>query len=59
MDKPNLGSVINSRDNNLNIIRLLAIIMVLQAHSFVLSGHTAPLAPFFLTYISYLPFSYL
>jgi len=38
MDTQNLESVINGRENNLNIIRLLAVIMGLHSHSFILSG---------------------
>ncbi len=47
MDKPNLESVIKGRENNLNIIRLLAITMVLFSHSFALSGSPEPTPPFF------------
>ena len=46
MDKSNLESVIKGRENNLNIIRLLAIIMVVYSHSFILSGSTEPSPPF-------------
>lgn len=47
MDNSNLESVINGRENNLNIIRLFAIIMVLYSHSFILSGSSEPSPPFF------------
>src|SRR5664280_330160 len=47
MDKQNLESVIKGRENNLVIIRILAVIMVLYSHSFILSGSAEPSPPFF------------
>jgi len=46
MGKSNLDSFITGRDNNLNLIRLLAISMVIYSHSFILSGNLEPTPPF-------------
>ena len=48
MVETNLGNVISSRENNLDIIRLVAVIMVLFSHAFILSGSKEPVALFYI-----------
>lgn len=47
MKNVNLGNFINGHNNNLDAIRLLAVILILFYHSFTLLGATEPINPFF------------
>lgn len=43
----NLGRIIGGRENNLNLIRLIAAFMVVFSHSFILSGNREPVTLFY------------
>lgn len=47
MVEANLESATSGRDNNLDIIRLFAAIMILFSHAFILSGSAEPKTPFY------------
>lgn len=47
MDEANLGSAVSGRENNLDLIRLVAVIMILFSHAFILSGSAEPKTSFY------------